>query len=116
MKYESSRRAGHVLKIGVTRKAYQILIQKLFQKVFTLSVPKVISIAYLKCVSVALVIQRAKCMHRIDVCGLSGFAIFFPNYLIYGTIFEKKKSSDHKIRFDVLLTVHLSIFISVINQ
>jgi hypothetical protein len=41
------------------------------------------------CVSVALVIQHIKSMHRIIFCGLSGSAIFFPHYLINGTIFRK---------------------------
>jgi hypothetical protein len=38
---------------------------------------KAISITYYECVSVALVIQHAKRMHRIVICGLSGSTIFF---------------------------------------
>jgi len=34
-------------------------------------------IAYSECVFVALGIQHAMCMHRILVCDLSGFTIFF---------------------------------------
>jgi len=51
---------------------------------------KAISIAYYECVFVALVIQHAKRMHRVVICGLSSSTIFFPHYLIKGEIFERK--------------------------
>jgi hypothetical protein len=38
---------------------------------------KAISIAYTECVSVALVIQHAKRMRRIVICGLSRCAVLF---------------------------------------
>ena len=38
---------------------------------------KNISITYSEWVFVALVIQRAKCMHHIVICGLSVSTIFF---------------------------------------
>ena len=51
------------------------------------------------CVSVALVIQHAMRMPHIVICGLSGYTIFFSHYLINGTIFGKKKVTEHKICF-----------------
>jgi len=42
-----------------------------------------------QCILVALGVQHAMCMRHIVICVLSGFTIFFPNYLIKGTIFEK---------------------------
>jgi hypothetical protein len=35
------------------------------------------SITFSECVSLALVIQRAKHMHHVATCGLSGCTIFF---------------------------------------
>ena len=51
---------------------------------------KAISITYSKSVFVALGIQHAMRMCRIVICGLSSFKIFFPYYLINGTIFGNK--------------------------
>jgi len=50
-------------------------------------------------VSVALVIQHAMRIRHIVICGLSGYTIFFSHYLINGTIFGKKKVTEHKICF-----------------
>jgi hypothetical protein len=47
---------------------------------------KTISITHSEWVCVALVIQHAKRMRRIAICGLSGCTIFFPHYLTNCTI------------------------------
>ena len=52
---------------------------------------KLIRITYSLCVSVVLVILHTIRMRHIAICGLSGSTTFFSNYLISGTIFEKKK-------------------------
>jgi len=54
------------------------------------------SFTQLKCVSVALVIQHALRMRHIAICGLPRSTIFFPHYLINGTIFGKKVT-EHKM-------------------
>ena len=56
-------------------------------------------ITYSECVSVALVIRYAKLMRHIVIYGLSDSTIFFPHYLINGTIFEKKKKLNRKCVF-----------------
>jgi len=45
--------------------------------VITVAVKKQLSIIYSECVSVALVIQHAKHMCYIVICGLPGFTVFF---------------------------------------
>jgi hypothetical protein len=52
---------------------------------------------------VALVIQHAKLMRRIAICGLSDSTIFFPHYLINGAIFGKKVI-EHKMCVLILST------------
>jgi len=47
------------------------------------------SIIYCECVSVALGMQHAMPMRHVVICDLSGYTVFFPHYLINGTIFEK---------------------------
>jgi len=42
------------------------------------------SITYAECVSIALVISRARRMHLIVICGLSCPAIFFSNRTVIG--------------------------------
>jgi hypothetical protein len=48
---------------------------------------KAMGITYSQCLSVALVIQHAKHVRHIVICGLTRLAIFFH---IKSTIFEKK--------------------------
>ena len=46
-------------------------------------------ITYSESVSVALVIQHAKRMRHIVICGLPGSTVFSAHYLTNGTIFEQ---------------------------
>jgi hypothetical protein len=55
---------------------------------------KVIPISYSDCVSLALVIQHAKRMRSIVICGLSGSAIFISS--ITQTARYSKKVMEHK--------------------
>ena len=53
---------------------------------------KAVRITNSEFISVALVIQHAKPMHRTVLsCDLSGSTIFFSHYLINAMILEKKK-------------------------
>jgi len=51
---------------------------------------KEIGITYSECVFVALCILESMRKRHISIYGLSGSTIYFPNYLIKGTIFEKE--------------------------
>jgi len=48
-----------------------------------------ISITYSESAILALGIQPAMRMRHIVICGLPEFTIFFPHYLINGTIYGK---------------------------
>jgi len=56
-----------------------------------IAVEKAITIRYSECVFLAIIIQHEKRMRHIFICGLSVSKIFFPHYLINGTVFFKKK-------------------------
>jgi len=47
-------------------------------------------IRYSGCIYVALGTQHEMRMRHIVICGLSDSKIFFPHYLLNGTIFENK--------------------------
>jgi len=51
---------------------------------------------------VALDIQHAMLIRHIVICGLSGYAVFLPQYLINRTIVEKKIYSKQNVYFDFL--------------
>ena len=59
------------------------------------------------CVFVALGIQHAIRMRHV-ICGLPLSTKFFPHYLIKGTIFEKKKGTEHKICVLIFSTTSVS--------
>ena len=67
------------------------------------------SISYYECVYVALVIQHAKRVCYIAVCGLSGPTIFFSHCLINGKIFGNK-ILNVEMYFDFLCNSCLKIF------
>jgi hypothetical protein len=50
---------------------------------------KAIRITYCECASASLGVQHAMRMRHIAICGLPHSTIFFPHYLINGTIFGK---------------------------
>jgi len=60
---------------------------------------KVESITYSECASVALGIQHAMRMRHTIICDLPRSTIFFPHYLMNGTIFGEKKLLNVKFVF-----------------
>ena len=63
--------------------------------------PWKIGITYSECVFVALLIHHATHMRHIAICGLPRSTIFFPHYLIKGSILDKSYSTQN-VRFDYL--------------
>ena len=74
---------------------YNVTLRRV--RVTTVACGKAISITYSVCVSVALVIRHAMRVRLIVICGLAGCTIFFPQYLINGTIFGSKNFFEHKM-------------------
>ena len=56
------------------------------------AVEKQLRTTYSEYVFVALDIEHAMRMRHTVICGLSGYTIFFPNYLTNSTIFERKSN------------------------
>ena len=54
-------------------------------------------ITYSERVFVALDIQHAMSMRHIVMCSLSDCKLFFPHYIINNTIFDKQKTTEHKM-------------------
>jgi len=67
---------------------------------------KAIGITHSEYVFEASGIQHSMRMRQIVICGLSGCTIFFPHYLINGTIFEIK-FIEHKMCLDFLYNFSL---------
>ena len=84
-------------KIKTPQYTYNLTLRRV--RVTTVACGEAIGITYSECVSVALGIGRAVRMRHIVNCGFSGCTIFFPHYLIKGTIFEKRKLMDIKCVF-----------------
>jgi hypothetical protein len=57
---------------------------------------KAVSITYSACASVAQVIQHAKHMCHIVICGLSGSTVFF-HIISYKAPFSEKNVIEHKM-------------------
>jgi hypothetical protein len=67
------------------------------------------NITYSECVSVALVIQHAMRMRHVATRVLPRSTVFFPHYLINGTIFEKQ-IIEHKMCIEFLCNFCLKHF------
>jgi len=102
-----SGRAENLVLTGIPTRTVQPVAQSLYRQSYRTH-GKAMSIMYSEFVFVALGIQHAMCMRRINMCSLPSSLIFFPHFLTNGTIFEKTKVTEHKMYFDVWLTVHRS--------
>jgi hypothetical protein len=57
---------------------------------------------------VALCIQHAMRMRHVVICGLSGSTIFFPRYLINGTILGRKNVIEYRMTCGLVFDIYMS--------